>query len=127
MAQHTKQPQVLRELFEALGNDSFVVAECLARPVLAQRLVTELNNEDRVKLTTIAWLKRQFYCRWREWTTQALGTQRRRCNRQLHSFPQYRTLPRLAASMTRGQQSTTSNLALWPIFPHGGLDRRSRK
>jgi hypothetical protein len=57
MAQHTKQPEVLRELFEALGNDPFVIAECEARPVLAQRLVTELNNEHRVKLTTIAWLK----------------------------------------------------------------------
>ena len=36
MAQHTKQPEVLRELFEALGNDPFVIAECLARPVLAR-------------------------------------------------------------------------------------------
>src|SRR6266576_2040486 len=27
MAQHTKQPDVLRELFAALGDDSFVVAE----------------------------------------------------------------------------------------------------
>jgi N-acetylneuraminic acid mutarotase len=58
MAHHTKQPEVLRELFAALGDDSFVVAECLARPVLAQRLVTELNNEHRVKLATNAWLKR---------------------------------------------------------------------
>ena len=33
MAQHTKQPEVLRELFAALGNDPFVIAECLARPV----------------------------------------------------------------------------------------------
>src|ERR1043166_5796407 len=32
MAQHTKQPEVLRELFAALGNDPFVIAECLARP-----------------------------------------------------------------------------------------------
>ena len=40
MAKHTKQPEVLRELFEALGNDPFVIAECLARPVLAERLVT---------------------------------------------------------------------------------------
>jgi hypothetical protein len=38
MAQHTKQPEVLRELFAALGNDPFVIAECLARPVLSQRL-----------------------------------------------------------------------------------------
>src|SRR6476619_3076920 len=57
MALHTKQPEVLRELFEALGNDPFVIAECLARPVLAQRLLTELNERDRVKLTKVAWLK----------------------------------------------------------------------
>src|SRR6185437_14754951 len=36
MAQHSKQPEVLRELFAALGNDPFVIAECLARPVLAE-------------------------------------------------------------------------------------------
>ena len=44
MAQHTKQPEVLRELFAALGNDPFVIAECLARPVVAERLV----NSDPV-------------------------------------------------------------------------------
>src|SRR2546430_374981 len=38
MAQHTKQPEVLRELFAALSNDPFVIAECLARPVLAERI-----------------------------------------------------------------------------------------
>ena len=54
IASHTKQPGVLHELFAAMGNDPFVIAECLARPVLAERLITELNNEDRVKLTTIA-------------------------------------------------------------------------
>src|SRR5213078_5410880 len=30
MASNTKQPEVLRELFEALANDPFVIAECLA-------------------------------------------------------------------------------------------------
>jgi hypothetical protein len=54
MAQHTKQPEVLRELFAALGNDPFVIAECLARPVLAQRLVSELKNEQGVQLTSVA-------------------------------------------------------------------------
>ena len=34
MAQHTKQPHVLRELFEALGNDPFLIAESVARPAL---------------------------------------------------------------------------------------------
>jgi hypothetical protein len=38
MAKHTKNPEVLRELFESLGNDPFVIAECLARPILAERL-----------------------------------------------------------------------------------------
>src|SRR5213596_2088532 len=38
MAQHTRQPEVLSELFEALGNDPFVIAECLARAALAERL-----------------------------------------------------------------------------------------
>src|SRR5215469_9084370 len=52
MARHTKQPQVLREIFQALGDDPFVIAECLARPVLGQRLVAELNKQDRVKATT---------------------------------------------------------------------------
>jgi hypothetical protein len=48
MAKHTKQPEVLRELFDALGNDSFVIAECLARPVLVERLITSWNaNEPR--------------------------------------------------------------------------------
>ncbi len=42
MASHTKQPEVLRELFEALGNDPFVIAECLARPVLTERLIADL-------------------------------------------------------------------------------------
>src|ERR1043166_8558091 len=32
MAQHTKQRDLLRELFGALDNDPFVIAECLARP-----------------------------------------------------------------------------------------------
>jgi hypothetical protein len=40
MAKHTKQPEVLRELFEALGDDPFVISECLARPALAERLLT---------------------------------------------------------------------------------------
>src|SRR5438876_8936091 len=46
MASHTKQPGVLREIFAALGNDPFVIAECLARPVLAERVITELYAHD---------------------------------------------------------------------------------
>ena len=47
MASHTKQPEVLQELFEALGNDPFVIAECLARPVLAERLVRRFEREEK--------------------------------------------------------------------------------
>src|SRR4029434_10020432 len=36
MAHYTKQPEVLRELFSALENDPFVIAECLARPIVAE-------------------------------------------------------------------------------------------
>src|SRR6266566_7083665 len=45
MAQHTKQPEVLRELFEALGNDPFVIAECLARPAVAERLLAKAGEQ----------------------------------------------------------------------------------
>jgi hypothetical protein len=46
MAQHTRQPEILRELFEALGNDPFVIAECLARPLLAERLLAQSASEQ---------------------------------------------------------------------------------
>jgi hypothetical protein len=46
MARHTKQPEVLTELFEALGNDPFIIAECLARPALANRLLTSWFASD---------------------------------------------------------------------------------
>src|SRR5438067_386374 len=45
MAQHSKQPERLRELFAALGNDPFVIAECLVRPVLAERLIADLSGQ----------------------------------------------------------------------------------
>ena len=51
MAKHTKQPEVLHELFEALGNDPFVIAECLARPELAERLLAD-SLANQVKQTS---------------------------------------------------------------------------
>src|SRR5262245_6254983 len=47
MASHTKRPGVLREIFAALDNDPLVIAECLARPILAERLLTELYRHDQ--------------------------------------------------------------------------------
>ena len=49
MAHQTKAPEVLRELFEALGNDPFVIAECLARPALADRLLSSwYSHHERI-------------------------------------------------------------------------------
>ena len=50
MAEHTKQPQMLRELFQALGNDPFVIAECLARPLIAERLFNSALGSGRATL-----------------------------------------------------------------------------
>ena len=49
MGRDTKQPEVLRELFEALGNDPVVIAECLARPILAERLIADLSAQDQTR------------------------------------------------------------------------------
>ena len=52
MAQHTKQPDVLRELFEALGDDPFIIAECLARPVLSERLNSYAHDQEPLDYTS---------------------------------------------------------------------------
>src|SRR5205085_3338437 len=46
MAEYTKQPEVLHELFDALGNDPFVIAECVARPALAESLLMHERIEQ---------------------------------------------------------------------------------
>jgi len=47
MARNTKQPEMLRELFQALGNDPFVIAECLAKPVLSERLLANFARDKK--------------------------------------------------------------------------------
>ncbi len=49
MARYTKQPEVLQELFAALGNDPAVIAECLARPILAERLIADFSAQDQAQ------------------------------------------------------------------------------
>src|SRR5262245_21453660 len=49
MARDTRQPEVLRELFEALGNDPAVIAECLAKPILAEHLITDFSAQDQAQ------------------------------------------------------------------------------
>ena len=52
MATNTKQPDVLGELFEALGNDPFIIAECLARPTLSEgsKLATGSSPQSAVRI-----------------------------------------------------------------------------
>ena len=47
MASHTKQPEVLQELFEALGNDPLIIAECLVRPALLEQLSPSFYAHDQ--------------------------------------------------------------------------------
>ena len=47
IAQNSKQPEVLRELFAVLDNDPRLIAEVLARPALAERLARSLYEKDQ--------------------------------------------------------------------------------
>jgi hypothetical protein len=64
MAKNTRQPEVLSELFDALGNDPFLIAECLARPALAERLLTNWYTynqtlyEKKLGKDNVSWLKK---------------------------------------------------------------------
>ena len=53
MAKDTKKPEVLRELFQALNNDPFVIAECLARPILVDR--SSLNTSSQLQNTPVTY------------------------------------------------------------------------
>jgi hypothetical protein len=45
-AANTRQPELLRELWAALGNDAYVIAETIARPALAERLARNAFERD---------------------------------------------------------------------------------
>src|SRR6185295_18790317 len=45
-AKGSRMPERLRELYEALGNDPVLVAECLARPALVDRLSRNFYSFD---------------------------------------------------------------------------------
>ena len=46
MARDTHDPDMLREMFDALGNDPTLLAETLARPILAGRLIRDWYASD---------------------------------------------------------------------------------
>jgi hypothetical protein len=49
MARRTMISERLREVCAALGNDSFRIQECLARPALVDRLARNLFDADRAR------------------------------------------------------------------------------
>lgn len=65
-ARDTKQPEVLLELFEALGNDPAVIAECLARPILAERLIAEFSAQGKLDTLNPCRPTRSVGCRWEQ-------------------------------------------------------------
>lgn len=52
LGRETRMPQRLRELYAALGSDPFLIQECLARPVLVDRLARGFYSWDRASHTT---------------------------------------------------------------------------
>jgi hypothetical protein len=40
IVRQTKDPEILKELFDALNNDPYLIAECLVRPVLADKTLS---------------------------------------------------------------------------------------
>ena len=57
MASQTKRPEMLRELWEALGNDPYVIAECLARPLLAARQISNEWYPGELQIEQPEWLR----------------------------------------------------------------------
>src|SRR5262249_29706924 len=56
MSTHTRDGEMLQELYRALGNDSFVIAETLARQTLADRLIRNwYGGETRPNESFEAW------------------------------------------------------------------------
>ena len=110
MARDTKQPEVLRELFEALGNDPAVIAECLARPILAERLIADFSAQDQTRHVESP-------------QTDALRTMSAVTTLGQVVY----TLPEIA----NGSPCTDAvggykhnQRALWPILAHGSVDRQ---
>ena len=71
MAQHTKKPEMLRDLWNALNNDPHLIAECLARPLLADRNIRNSYDYDK---RSHGKLKQSFDSWWKKNASQFLPT-----------------------------------------------------
>lgn len=47
MTKNTRRPALLKELWNALGNDPYQIAECLVRPILADQLIHHWYAYDK--------------------------------------------------------------------------------
>ena len=47
MARSTKQPDVLKEIWSALDNDPHLIAECLARPIIVEKMIRSSYSFDK--------------------------------------------------------------------------------
>ncbi len=67
MARESRAPDVLRELFDALGDDSALVAEVLARPALADTLLRRwYRTDERLGVAAEGGAKQPFEVWWSE-------------------------------------------------------------
>ena len=110
MAKHTKKPEVLRELFESLGNDPFVIAECLARPFLAERLFqSKLQDSPKAKEEAI-----QSDARYNADVTALIG----------YTLPVIgNTSTRRAGASRHLERYHSNKRTLWSVLSHCSIDR----
>ena len=59
MARDTKDPALLAELWSTLNNDSYLVAECLARPLVVERLIRNYHATDTAGANEESYYQRQ--------------------------------------------------------------------
>ena len=111
MAQHTKRPDVLRELFEALGNNPFLIAECLARSALVERLVTNFSAHDQERLDS-----------WRARVENRLPKLIAARERELYASHDFKWAERMHGRHVDGHHY--DERALGPRWSHSDLDRQ---
>ncbi|MCI0414861.1 hypothetical protein L0222_18955 [bacterium] len=47
MAKHSRNPELLSELWAALNNDPYLIAECIVRPILVDRFSNEISDFEK--------------------------------------------------------------------------------
>ena len=113
MAAHTRDPDMLRELFEVLGNDPFVIAECLARPVLAERL-----SANRTVMAGVSPASRSLFAADTDAATENRTTVTTNSNDVEYSLPEFSPLDCTddtwtATTTLNAPEARTTRTAVW--------------